>query len=133
MLSRLKTLALGGAADAATAVAVAAPTGVAHAAAYNGACGSGYNVTDIARLSNLGSVYLAYNSGAGNICVVTIRSNPGPLLPMGAEIRLPGELPISDSGDYAFQAGPVYASVPGGCLEWGGWIGDVNVLRLLCG
>ena len=131
MFNKLKVFALSGAVAAAASVAAAAPTGVAHAAAYNGACGSGYSVIDSLGLSNAGAVYLSLNNSAGKICAVTIRNTPG-TGPMGAEIRLPGEV-ISEHGSYRLYAGPVYAPLPAeGCLEWGGWIGNVSAWKMFC-
>jgi hypothetical protein len=121
MPNKLKTLALGGAMAAAASVAVAAPTGVAHAAAYNGACGSGYSVIDSGDLGSLGTVYLTINS-AGRNCVVTIRDNPGTRKHMCARVSLADAPWNQDCDNYTTFAGPVYVSAAHQCIDWSGEI-----------
>jgi hypothetical protein len=121
MSNKLKALTLGGALAAAASVAVAAPTGVAHAAAYNGVCGSGYSVIDSHGLGSLGTVYLTINS-AGRNCVVTIRNNPGAAKHMCAKVSLAGAPWNQDCGNYTTYAGPVYVSAAHQCIDWSGEI-----------
>lgn len=58
--------------------------GAYSALAYNGVCGSGYQVIDSQSVTG-GTVYLTYNSSTGKNCVVTTRSTPGSRLAMCAK------------------------------------------------
>ncbi|HEY5835967.1 spore-associated protein A [Streptomyces sp.] len=104
-----------------------APTAASLAAAYNGACGSGYGVIDSLPISTLGTAYLTYNSSTGKNCVVTVRANPGTAMYMAAAIRLAGNSAseVIDAGNYTTYAGPVYLYAAGKCIDWGGQIGSV--------
>jgi hypothetical protein len=94
--------------------------GIAAAAGYNGACGSGYRVIDSHHITG-GTIYLTYN-GSRN-CVVTIRNNPGAAVPMNAWIkRSTSSVWIQDPGRFTSYAGPVYVTAPGVCIDWGGGI-----------
>jgi hypothetical protein len=126
VFNKMKTLALGGAVAAAATAAVAAPTTVAHAASYNGVCGSSYGVIDSGDLGSLGTVYLTYSSSTGKNCVVTVRDNPGTRKSMGAVVSLAGAPWISDSGSFTTYAGPVYVSAAHRCIDWGGWIDSTS-------
>lgn len=96
---------------------------VVPATAYNGACGSGYVQKDSMALSNLGVVYLTYNSSNGYNCVVTVRANPGTKLYMEAGVQLYGsDTYKNDFGLYTTYAGPVYVHAPGQCINWWGHI-----------
>lgn len=104
---------------AAFGMALVSP-GVASAAGYNGACGSGYRVIDSHNITG-GTIYLTYN-GSRN-CVVTIRNNPGKAVPMNAWIkRSTSSTWIQDPGSYTTYAGGVYVTAPGVCIDWGGGI-----------
>ncbi|MGW1059724.1 hypothetical protein [Micromonospora rubida] len=109
------------AALAATAVAV---TGApAQAAAYNGACGSGYTVIDKMDAGNgRGTIFLTYNSGWN--CVVTVSNTPGTKQFMSAMVERSGANWVRDEGTYSQYAGPVYAYAPNDCVDWGGIVGD---------
>ncbi|GAA4957037.1 hypothetical protein GCM10023224_48630 [Streptomonospora halophila] len=113
-------LALAGAMTAAVATAVPAS-----AAAYNGACGAGHVVVNSDNVGSKGTVFLTYNNNTGKNCVITIRNYPGARLSMNAYIG-PSDSPygemIVDSGDYTTYAGPVKWSLPGRCVDWGGYI-----------
>ena len=120
----LAVLALGGTLAATTPASAATPT------AYNGACGKGYDViraTPIHSTSQTtipATTFVTYNSAAGKVCAVTVRTNPGTRVFM--EVTLDtwpyssGE--VRDSGSYTSYAGPVYKDVPddGQCLTWSG-------------
>jgi hypothetical protein len=105
-----------------------APAAASSAAAYNGACGSGYSVIDSLPISTTGTVYLTYNGTNGYNCVVTIRSNPGTAVFMLAAIELTGSGNwVRDKGYYTTYAGPVYLHAAGQCIDWDGQIGsDAN-------
>jgi len=123
---------LGAAALAALSVgattALAAPASAAPNTTPQRVCGSGYKTVNSAPVGSLGTVYLAYNSGNGNNCVVTIRNNPGTAVDMGAWIYVPetneGD---SDSGRYTSYAGPSYVIGKGLCVDWGGNIANTYV------
>ncbi|MGI5268051.1 M23 family metallopeptidase [Nonomuraea sp. CA-218870] len=86
-------------------------------------CGSGYGVVDSAALTG-GRVYLLYNSGNGNNCVVTLKTTGvGTASAMSAFLEPQGESRTTDSGSYGYYAGPVRRSAPGQCVKWGGSIG----------
>ncbi|MEV0620024.1 M23 family metallopeptidase [Nonomuraea sp. NPDC050404] len=88
------------------------------------ACGSGYGVIDSAALTG-GRVYLLYNSGNKNNCVVTLKStNLGTSTPVSAFLEPQGESRKTDSGSYGYYAGPVTTSAPGQCVKWGGSVGS---------
>ncbi len=109
--------------------------GVASAAAYNGACGSGYGVVNDRDIGG-GTVYLTYNSSTRKNCVVTVRNNPGAALPMNAWLKRSNESTWKqDPGSYTTYAGPVYRSAAGTCVDWGGAIrsSSVTAWRTNCG
>ncbi|NRQ40546.1 M23 family metallopeptidase [Nonomuraea sp. NN258] len=89
------------------------------------ACGSGYGVVDSAGLGTSGTVYLLYNSGNGNNCVVTMKSTSlGTPTATTAYLEVQGSTRKTDSGNYGYYAGPVYAYAPGKCVRWGGKAGS---------
>jgi len=119
-------LAVAGIATMATATtASAAPK----AAAYNGACGSGYRVVNSAAVTGKGTVYLTYNAKTGKNCVVTVRNKTGKAVQMSAYVAATdGSSPwVYDSGKYTSYAGPVYLPGKGICVDWGGSIETVSV------
>ncbi|MFG2793826.1 hypothetical protein [Streptomyces sp. NPDC048419] len=120
----LAVLALGGTLAATTPASAATPT------AYNGACGKGYDViraTPIHSSSQTtipATTFVTYNSTAGKVCAVTVRTSPGARVFL--EVTL-DTWPYSsgearDSGSYTSYAGPVYKDAPddGQCLTWSG-------------
>jgi len=108
----------------AEATAEAVSQGLSPAAVYNGVCGSGYAVIDSLGVIG-GTVYLTYNSGNGNNCVVTVRNTPGTAVPMCAWIETSSGGGFSeDCGNYTTYAGPVYLHAPHVCIDWGGSIGN---------
>lgn len=87
-------------------------------------CGSGYSVINSQALTG-GRVYLLYNSGNRNNCVVTMKtSNVGTKTAMSAFLEPQGSNRTTDSGSYGYYAGPVRRSAPATCVKWGGSIGS---------
>lgn len=87
-------------------------------------CGSGYSVIDQAGLTG-GTVYLLYNSGNSNNCVVTLKStNLGSATAVSAFLEPQNGTRATDSGSYTYYAGPVRKAAPGTCVKWGGSIGS---------
>jgi hypothetical protein len=86
-------------------------------------CGSGFGTVDSAALTG-GRVYLLYNSGTGNNCVVTLKStNLGTPTAVSSFLEPQGGTRTTDSGSYAYYAGPVKKQAPGVCVRWGGSVG----------
>lgn len=86
-------------------------------------CGAGYSVIDSAALGTAGRVYLLYSSGTN--CVVTLKTTGvGTASPMSAFLEPQGGTRTTDSGSYAYYAGPVRKSAPSTCVKWGGSIGS---------
>ncbi|PBC78072.1 hypothetical protein BX265_2831 [Streptomyces sp. TLI_235] len=122
MHQRLKrTATRAGVMAAVAAAAVTVMPTAAHAASYNGACGSGYGVIDSDSVSG-GTVFLTYNSSTGKNCVVTVRNSPGSAQHMAARVSKAGAPWISDEGNFTTYAGPVYVYAKGSCVDWGGEI-----------
>ncbi|MGY5127714.1 spore-associated protein A [Streptomyces nigrescens] len=120
-------LAVAGIATMATATtASAAPTA---AAAYNGACGSGYRVVNSVPVTGKGTVYLTYSAKTGKNCVVTVRNSPGKRVYMYTYLTATDGSSdwVYDSGQYTSYAGPVYLPGKGICVDWGGAIESVSV------
>jgi hypothetical protein len=103
---------------------VAAPAASA-AAAYNGACGSGYSVVNSAAVGSRGMTYLTYSSATGKNCIVTIRNTAGTAVRIYAGFQLAnqGSTAVDDDGMYTSYAGPVYINGQGSCIDWSGAIG----------
>jgi peptidase M23-like protein len=86
-------------------------------------CGGGFSVIDQASLTG-GTVYLLYNSGNSNNCVVTLKStNLGTASAVAASLQPQGGTKATDSGSYTYYAGPVKKSAAGVCVQWGGSVG----------
>lgn len=89
------------------------------------ACGSGYGVIDSAPLGSAGTVYLSYNSSNGNNCVSTMKSaSVGTASATSAYLEVQGSSRVTDSGNFAYYAGPVSAAAAGKCIKWGGAAGS---------
>ncbi|MFC4535231.1 N-acetylmuramoyl-L-alanine amidase [Sphaerisporangium dianthi] len=87
-------------------------------------CGSGYSVIDSAALGSSGTVYLLYNASSGYNCVTTIKSTSlGTATATSAYLEVQGSTRITDSGNFAYYAGPVRASAADKCVKWGGKAG----------
>ncbi|WP_051433123.1 M23 family metallopeptidase [Promicromonospora kroppenstedtii] len=90
-------------------------------------CGSGFVVIDQAALGSVGRTYLLYNSGTGSNCVVTLKStNLGTPSAVAAFLEPQGASRTTDSGNFAYYAGPVKRSAPGTCVKWGGSVGSTS-------
>ncbi|GAA2786886.1 M23 family metallopeptidase [Nonomuraea dietziae] len=88
-------------------------------------CGSGYKVVDSAALGTAGTVYLLYSAGSGKNCVATIKKTSlGKATATSAYLEVQGKSRVTDSGNFAYFAGPVQASAPGKCVKWGGKAGS---------
>jgi hypothetical protein len=91
------------------------------------ACGTGYQVIDWAGLGAAGTVYLLYNAATGNNCVTTIKaSSIGTASATSAFLEVEGQTRTTDSGSYAYYAGPVRKAAPGACVRWGGSAGGTS-------
>ena len=111
---------------AATGALVASP---AHAAAYNDACGSGYDGISRLELGDVGTAFLTHNDSSGYKCAVTVRDTPGDPVEMVAQIKRTSDDPrdaVQDAGMYTTYAGPVYVHAPGVCVDWHGFIDGEN-------
>ncbi|NJP94983.1 N-acetylmuramoyl-L-alanine amidase [Nonomuraea sp. FMUSA5-5] len=88
-------------------------------------CGSGYKVIDSAALGSAGTVHLLYNAANGNNCVATIKKTSiGTASATSAYLEVQGKTRITDSGNFAYYAGPVRAAAAGECVKWGGKVGS---------
>ncbi|WP_433697465.1 spore-associated protein A [Nocardiopsis sp. CA-288880] len=122
------------AAAAAAAFGVAVTAGAlvaspAHAATYNGACGSGYNVVNSVAVGNSGTTFLTYNNSNGYNCAVTVRNNPGAAVEMVVALKRTQDdasQAVQDAGYYTTYAGPVYLHAAGSCVDWFGYIDGAN-------
>ncbi|WP_243869379.1 spore-associated protein A [Streptomyces liangshanensis] len=128
MAAVLTALAVGGATTALAQPATAAPAAAAAQAAYNGVCGSGYNVVNSADIGKQGTVYLTYNAKTGKNCAVTIRKTSGAPVSVFTYLGV-SETGASDfdSGNYTSYAGPVYVYGKGYCVDWAGGITNQEV------
>lgn len=87
-------------------------------------CGAGYSIIDSAGLTG-GTVYLLYNSGNANNCVVTLKStNLGTATAVSAFLEPQNGTRTTDSGSYGYYAGPVRKAAPSVCVKWGGSVGS---------
>ncbi|MGW4794390.1 N-acetylmuramoyl-L-alanine amidase [Nonomuraea sp. NPDC004297] len=88
-------------------------------------CGTGYQAIDSAALGSAGTVYLLYNSANGNNCVATIKKTSiGTATATSAYLEVQGKTRVTDSGNFAYYAGPVRAAAAGTCVKWGGKAGS---------
>ncbi|MFK4041090.1 N-acetylmuramoyl-L-alanine amidase [Nonomuraea wenchangensis] len=88
-------------------------------------CGAGYKVIDSAALGTAGTAYLLYNSGDGYNCVATLKKTSlGTATATSAYLEVQGKARVTDSGNFAYYAGPVRAAAAGKCVKWGGKAGS---------
>ncbi|MEU4514992.1 peptidoglycan recognition family protein [Nonomuraea wenchangensis] len=88
-------------------------------------CGAGYKVIDSAPLGTAGTVYLLYNSGNGYNCVATLKKTSlGTATATSAYLEVQGKARVTDSGNFAYYAGPVRAAAADKCVKWGGKAGS---------
>jgi GH25 family lysozyme M1 (1,4-beta-N-acetylmuramidase) len=109
-VAQLQALAGGGAANPYTPVEV---------------CGDDYSVIDQAALGGAaGTVYLLYNADNQANCVTTIKSTSiGTASAAKAYLEVQGRSRVTDSGSFAYYAGPVRAEAGNTCVKWGGAVG----------
>jgi Peptidase family M23 len=87
-------------------------------------CGSGYSVIDSHALTG-GKVYLLYNAGNKKNCVTTLKSGSlGKKTPASAHLQVKGAAKATDSGSFAYYAGPVSRAAGSTCVKWGGSVGS---------
>jgi eukaryotic-like serine/threonine-protein kinase len=95
-------------------------------------CGSGYQVIDSATLKGSdgalrGRVYLLYKTSSGDNCVVTMKTaSVGSKTAVSAYLEVQGRTRSTDSGSFAYYAGPVRATAAGVCVKWGGSAGGAS-------
>ncbi|MDP4503344.1 N-acetylmuramoyl-L-alanine amidase [Nonomuraea turcica] len=90
-------------------------------------CGSGYKVIDSAVLGTAGTVFLLYNTANGNNCVATIKKTSlGTATATSAYLEVEGKPRVTDSGNFAYYAGPVRAAAADKCVKWGGKAGTAT-------
>lgn len=82
-------------------------------------CGSGYGVVDHHALTGA-TIYLLYNGGNGNNCVVTMANDIAGAVSMNATLAVQGGSSTSNPGSFTYYAGPVYEHAPNSCVKWGG-------------
>jgi len=91
------------------------------------ACGAGYSVIDSQALSTSGRAYLLYNPADENNCVATMKAvSLGTASPVSAFLEVQGSARITDSGSYAYYAGPVKKAAGSTCVKWGGSVGSAT-------
>ncbi|MEU6040901.1 serine/threonine-protein kinase [Actinomadura sp. NPDC047616] len=84
----------------------------------SGSHGGGYYVQRSLSVSG-GTAYLLYNSSGYNCAVMMKTRNVGKRSPVSVWIQRQGGGQVSDSGSYAWYAGPVYVKAPGVCVRFG--------------
>lgn len=95
-------------------------------------CGSGYRVIDSKPLTATdatlrGTVYLLYNAGNGDNCTVALKATSiGTATAVSAYLEVQGRARSTDSGSYAYYAGPVRTGAAGTCIKWGGSAAGVS-------
>ncbi|SHN43609.1 serine/threonine protein kinase [Cryptosporangium aurantiacum] len=95
-------------------------------------CGSGYRVVDSAALKKsdgtlVGTVYLLYQASGGRNCVLTLkRTAIGSKTAATAFLQVQGKTRATDSGSFAYYAGPVRAAAAKTCVKWGGSTGGAT-------
>jgi hypothetical protein len=88
-------------------------------------CGAGYDVIDQAALSTAGTVYLLYNDANSKNCVATIKNTSiGTASATSAFLEVEGGNRSTDTGSFAYYAGPVSAAANNTCVKWGGSVGS---------
>ncbi|NDU75940.1 protein kinase [Actinomadura sp. DSM 109109] len=89
-------------------------------ACNSGGKGSGYSVLRSMRVSG-GVAYLLYSNSTKYNCAVTMKStHVGKSSPVSTMVQKKGGSAVTDSGSYAWYAGPVYVNAPGACVRFGG-------------
>ena len=88
-------------------------------------CGSGMSVVDSHSLGRA-TVYLMYDNSSGMNCVTTTVQTSTGTNTMGAYVARQGGPSGTDTGSYAFYAGPVKVSARATCVKWGGTYGSAS-------
>ncbi|WP_246147497.1 hypothetical protein [Nonomuraea turkmeniaca] len=79
----------------------------------------------LAALGTAGTVFLLYNTANGNNCVATLKKTSlGTATATSAYLEVEGKTRVTDSGNFAYYAGPVRASAADKCVRWGGKAGS---------
>jgi murein DD-endopeptidase MepM/ murein hydrolase activator NlpD len=92
-----------------------------------GVCGAGFTVVDSQPLASSGSTYLLYNSSTLNNCVVTLKAvSLGQATAVSAFLEVQGSTRTTDSGNFAYYAGPVRKAAGSTCVKWGGSVGTAS-------
>ncbi|THV43582.1 M23 family metallopeptidase [Glycomyces buryatensis] len=87
-------------------------------------CGSGYSVINSHAVTG-GFIYLTYNASNGYNCVVTLKSTSlGTASAVSASLQVEGGTVTTDSGNFAYYAGPIRKSAGSTCVKWGGSVGS---------
>jgi hypothetical protein len=87
-------------------------------------CGASYSVIDSHALTG-GTVYLLYDDGTARNCVATIKSTSvGTPSAVSAHLQVQGSAVVTDSGNFAYYAGPVSRAAGSTCVKWGGSVGS---------
>jgi len=90
-------------------------------------CGSGFSVIDSHALGKSGKVYLLYNASSKKNCVATLKTaSLGKKSPVSATLQVKGAAKASDSGSFAYYAGPVTRAAAAKCVKWGGSAGSAS-------
>ncbi|WP_285496345.1 serine/threonine-protein kinase [Actinomadura sp. NBRC 104425] len=84
----------------------------------SGSHGGGYYVQRSLSVSG-GRAYLLYNSSGYNCAVLMKTRNVGTRSQVSVWIQRQGGGQVTDSGSYAWYAGPVYVKAPGVCVRFG--------------
>ncbi len=95
------------------------PGGGANPYSATGLCGSGYGVVDSHQITGA-TIFLLYDDSTGKNCVVTLANADTGAVSMNATLTVQGGASTSDPGSYHWYAGPVTASAPNSCVQWGG-------------
>jgi murein DD-endopeptidase MepM/ murein hydrolase activator NlpD len=90
-------------------------------------CGSGYSQINQHALGTVGAVFLMYNSSNGYNCVVTLKyQSVGTASAVSASLQVEGGTVTTDSGSFAYYAGPIRKSAADRCVKWGGSVGSTS-------
>jgi len=90
-------------------------------------CGSGYSQIDQHALGTVGAVFLMYNSSNGYNCAVTLKyASVGTASAVSTTLAVEGGSSSTDSGSFAYYAGPLKKSAPDTCVKWGGSVGSTT-------
>jgi murein DD-endopeptidase MepM/ murein hydrolase activator NlpD len=89
-------------------------------------CGSGFKQIDKHALGKAATIYLGYNKGNKQNCVITVKPKKGAKSAMSATLQVAGGKAKTDKGSFTWYAGPVKAAAGKKCVIWGGSIGKTS-------